>query len=84
MSLQKHDTTFKKSVSTAHLCFLSKSPLNFIIRFIELARHLLDGAENFDTRAWLAAVAIVMTTLLILTVGTCCVLYRDSYSTLCK
>ncbi len=43
----------------------------------ELARHLLDGAETFDTRAWLAAVAIVMSTLIILTVGTCCVLYRD-------
>ncbi|KAK7579812.1 hypothetical protein V9T40_000441 [Parthenolecanium corni] len=44
---------------------------------IELARHLLDGAETFDTRAWLAAVAIVMSTLMILTVGTCCILYRD-------
>ncbi|XP_065208803.1 uncharacterized protein LOC135837457 [Planococcus citri] len=50
------------------------------IQEIELARHLLDGAETFDTRAWLAAVAIVMTTLLILTIGTCCVLYRDSHA----
>ncbi|XKL67727.1 hypothetical protein PGB90_003218 [Kerria lacca] len=44
---------------------------------IELARHLLEGAETFDTRTWLAAVAIVMTTLVILTIGTCCALYRD-------
>lgn len=61
--------------------------LNLFIRnfiFAELARHLLDGAETFDTRAWLAAVAIVMTTLLILTVGTCCVLYRDSHVSSCK
>lgn len=44
---------------------------------IELARHLLDGAETFDTRVWIAAVAVVMVTLFILTIGVCCVLYHE-------
>ncbi|XP_046481930.1 contactin-3 isoform X1 [Neodiprion pinetum] len=44
---------------------------------LELARHLLDGAENFDTRVWVAAVGIVMGTLLILGLGTCYLLYRE-------
>ncbi|XP_044015126.1 contactin-6 isoform X2 [Aphidius gifuensis] len=43
----------------------------------ELAKHLLEGAENFDTRVWIAAVGIVMGTLLILGLGTCCLLYRE-------
>ncbi|XP_076232318.1 contactin-1 isoform X2 [Calliopsis andreniformis] len=33
---------------------------------LELARHLLAGVENFDTRVWVAAVGIVMGTLMIL------------------
>ncbi|XP_044735760.1 protein sidekick-1 [Chrysoperla carnea] len=47
---------------------------------IELARHLLAGAENFDTRVWVAAVAIVMGTLVILTIGVCYLLYIESRS----
>ena len=45
--------------------------------FPELARHLLAGVENFDTRVWVAAVAIVMGTLMILGFGTCYLLYRE-------
>ncbi|XP_033225115.1 protein turtle homolog A isoform X2 [Belonocnema kinseyi] len=44
---------------------------------LELARHLLQGAENFDTRVWVAAVGIVMGTLMILGLGTCFLLYRE-------
>ncbi|XP_046390641.1 protein turtle homolog A isoform X2 [Ischnura elegans] len=44
---------------------------------IELARHLLEGAEEFDTRVWVAAVAVVMGTLLMLAVGTCYLLYKE-------
>jgi hypothetical protein len=34
-------------------------------------------AQNFDTRWWLGAVAVVMGTLVILTLGTCIVLYKE-------
>ncbi|KAK9696126.1 Fibronectin type III domain [Popillia japonica] len=44
---------------------------------IELARHLLEGAETFDTRIWIIAVAIVMGTLTILGLGTCFLLYQE-------
>ncbi|KAL2723983.1 contactin-2 isoform X1 [Vespula squamosa] len=44
---------------------------------LELARHLLAGVEDFDTRVWVAAVGIVMGTLLILGIGTCYLLYRE-------
>ncbi|XP_011306278.1 Down syndrome cell adhesion molecule-like protein Dscam2 isoform X1 [Fopius arisanus] len=43
----------------------------------ELAKHLLAGVENFDTRIWVAAVAIVMGTLMVLGLGTCYLLYRE-------
>lgn len=47
------------------------------IEELELARHLLAGVENFDTRVWVAAVGIVMGTLMILGIGTCYLLYRE-------
>lgn len=34
-------------------------------------------AQNFDTRVWIAAVGVVMGTLVILTLGTCIVLYKE-------
>ncbi|XP_026475892.1 uncharacterized protein LOC113381154 [Ctenocephalides felis] len=43
----------------------------------ELARHLLTGADQFDTRVWVAAVAVVMGTLTVLTFGTCLLLYKE-------
>ncbi|KAJ1531949.1 hypothetical protein ONE63_000587 [Megalurothrips usitatus] len=46
---------------------------------IELARHLLDGAETFDTRVWVAAVAVVMGTLVMLALGTCYLLYKECH-----
>lgn len=46
---------------------------------IELARHLLEGAETFDTRVWVAAVAIVMGTLVMLALGTCYLLYKECH-----
>ena len=45
--------------------------------FSELERHLLQGAETFDTRVWVAAVGIVMGTLMILGFGTCFLLCRE-------
>ncbi|XP_022207986.2 uncharacterized protein LOC111064545 [Nilaparvata lugens] len=44
---------------------------------IELGRHLLEGAETFDTRVWVVAVAVVMGTLLVLALGTCYALYTE-------
>ncbi|KAJ8681487.1 hypothetical protein QAD02_017274 [Eretmocerus hayati] len=48
------------------------------IEELELAKHLLAGIENFDTRVWVAAVGIVMGTLVVLGLGTCFLLYRES------
>ncbi|CAG9768106.1 unnamed protein product [Ceutorhynchus assimilis] len=44
---------------------------------IELARHLLKGADKFDTRWWAAAVGVVMGTLILLGIGTCVLLYQE-------
>lgn len=44
---------------------------------LELARHLLDGADKFDTRIWAVAVGIVMGTLILLGLGTCFLLYQE-------
>ncbi|XP_063383692.1 cell adhesion molecule DSCAML1 [Cydia fagiglandana] len=43
----------------------------------ELYKHFFTGAEHFDTRTWLAAVCVVMGTLLVLAAGTCAVLCRE-------
>ncbi|CAH0548017.1 unnamed protein product [Brassicogethes aeneus] len=43
----------------------------------ELARHLLEGADKFDTRVWAVAVGIVMGTLVLLAFGTCFLLYQE-------
>ncbi|KAF4523497.1 hypothetical protein B566_EDAN004568 [Ephemera danica] len=46
---------------------------------IELARHLLEGAETFDTRVWVAAVVVVMGTLVMLAGGTFYLLYKECH-----
>lgn len=51
--------------------------LNFFSVCKELARHLLQGAENFDTRVWVVAVAVVMGTLVVLSIGTCYLLCKE-------
>ncbi|KAG6454887.1 hypothetical protein O3G_MSEX008925 [Manduca sexta] len=43
----------------------------------ELYKHFLEGAESFDTRTWVAAVCVVMGTLVVLAAGTCAVLCRE-------
>ncbi|KAL1501308.1 hypothetical protein ABEB36_006652 [Hypothenemus hampei] len=43
----------------------------------ELARHLLKGAEQFDTRWWTVAVGVVLGTSILLGVGTCILLYQE-------
>lgn len=43
----------------------------------DLIRRIMIDAQNFDTRWWLGAVAVVMGTLVILTLGTCIVLYKE-------
>ena len=47
--------------------------------FTEMVRHMLEGAETFDTRVWVAAVAVVMGTLVMLALGTCYLLYRECH-----
>lgn len=37
----------------------------------------MEDAKGFDTRIWIAAVGVVMGTLVILTCGTCIVLYKE-------
>ncbi|XP_014245388.1 uncharacterized protein LOC106664299 [Cimex lectularius] len=46
---------------------------------IELGKHLLEGVETFDTRIWIAAVAVVMGTLLILATATIYALYKECH-----
>lgn len=48
-----------------------------VVYFVELARQLLAGADEFDTRAWAVAVGIVMGTLILLGLGTCFLLYQE-------
>ncbi|XP_050101567.1 uncharacterized protein LOC126581740 [Anopheles aquasalis] len=43
----------------------------------DLVRRIMVDAKNFDTRVWIAAVGIVMGTLVILSLGTCIVLYKE-------
>lgn len=43
----------------------------------DLIRRIMIDAQNFDTRVWIAAVGVVMGTLVILTLGTCIVLYKE-------
>ncbi|XP_039444289.1 uncharacterized protein LOC120424283 isoform X2 [Culex pipiens pallens] len=43
----------------------------------DLIRRIMVDAQNFDTRVWIAAVAVVMGTLVILSLGTCIVLYKE-------
>lgn len=43
----------------------------------DLIRRLEIDAQNFDTRVWIVAVGIVMGSLVILSLGTCLVLYKE-------
>lgn len=43
----------------------------------DLILRIMEDAKGFDTRIWIAAVGIVMGTLVILTCGTCIVLYKE-------
>lgn len=51
--------------------------MNLLCVITELARHLLEGADKFDTRVWAVAVGIVMGTLVLLGFGTCFLLYQE-------
>lgn len=51
--------------------------VNGIFWFPELRRHLLEGADKFDTRIWVIAVGIVMGTLVVLGFGTCFLMYQE-------
>ncbi|XP_014214900.1 protein turtle homolog A [Copidosoma floridanum] len=50
---------------------------HYSVEELELERHFLAGVENFDTRVWVAAVGVVMGTLVFLGLGTCYLLYRE-------
>jgi biotin transporter BioY len=58
--------------------------MNSFFSVSELARHLLEGAENFDTRVWVVAVAVVMGTLVVLSIGTCYLLCKEYNMPACK
>jgi len=45
--------------------------------YIELSKHFLDGVDTFDVRIWIIAVGIVISTLVILGVATCCLFYKE-------
>lgn len=44
---------------------------------LDLIRKIMIDAQNFDTRVWIIAVGIVMGSLVILSLGTCIVLYKE-------
>jgi len=44
---------------------------------LELREHWLGGMETFDVRIWIIAVSIVMTTLSLLGIITCCLFYKE-------
>ncbi|ODM97628.1 Neural cell adhesion molecule 1 [Orchesella cincta] len=44
---------------------------------IELGKRFLDGVDTFDVRIWIIAVAIVISTLCILGIATCCLFYKE-------
>lgn len=56
------------------------TPSSFVTYYtciVDLLRRIMIDAENFDTRVWIVAVSIVMGSLLILSLGTCLVLYKE-------
>lgn len=79
-ALTKHDSQeIGKDCNSSSYLHQSAATINQIsIHSVsELAKHLLEGAETFDTRVWVAAVAIVMGTLLVLATATIYALYRE-------
>ncbi|XP_055632165.1 uncharacterized protein LOC129772199 [Toxorhynchites rutilus septentrionalis] len=50
----------------------------------DLIRRIMIDAQNFDTRVWIAAVGVVMGTLVILSLGTCIVLYKECREPIAK
>ncbi len=57
----------------AHICI----PYFFKYKKIELRKHFLDGVDSFDVRIWIIAVGIVVSTLVVLGVATCCLFYKE-------
>jgi hypothetical protein len=45
--------------------------------FPEVGKYLLEGVETFDSRAWVVAVGIVLSTLCLLGLATCCLFYKE-------
>lgn len=45
---------------------------------LELEKHLLEGIDTFDTRAWTFAVIVIMTTFGIFGIALCCLFIKDA------
>lgn len=45
--------------------------------FADLIRMIMKDAKNFDTRAWIVAVGIVLGAFVVLSLGICIVLYKE-------
>jgi hypothetical protein len=55
----------------------SKTNVMFFFAFLELSKHFIEGVDTFDVRIWIIAVGIVISTLVILGVATCCLFYKE-------
>lgn len=58
-------------IGVINLCHVCVSSISDLIRMI------MKDAKNFDTRAWIVAVGIVLSTLVVLSLGICIVLYKE-------
>ena len=75
---EQYKTSIKKNTPEVNSKSAFGVTLNLLFFFTkELARHLLEGADKFDTRWWAAAVGVVMGTLFLLGMGTCAMLYQE-------
>lgn len=45
--------------------------------YLELEKHLLEGIDTFDTKAWTFAVIVIMSTFSIFGVALCCLFIKD-------
>ena len=63
--------------------FLYRFPRNVpkvifpLLSFSEVGKYLLEGVDTFDTRAWVVAVGVVLGTLVVLAMATCCLFYKE-------
>lgn len=47
------------------------------LKYLELEKHLLEGINTFDTRAWIFAVIVIISTFSIFGMALCCLFIKD-------